>query len=60
MEIGAGLAVTNWVVLFALLVIGVTSRAYRIGVEEKMLEANFGEEYKVYSAQTWKLIPFVY
>lgn len=60
MEIGAGLAVTNWVVLCALLVIGVTSRAYRIGVEEKMLEANFGEEYKVYSDRTWKLIPFVY
>ncbi|WP_228014784.1 methyltransferase family protein [Fortiea sp. LEGE XX443] len=60
MEIGAGLAVTNWVVLLALLVIGITSRAYRIGVEEKMLEANFGEEYKVYSDRTWKLIPLVY
>jgi protein-S-isoprenylcysteine O-methyltransferase Ste14 len=60
MEIGAGLAVTNWVVLSALLVVGITSRAYRIDVEEKMLEANFGEEYKVYSDQTWKLIPFVY
>ncbi|XGV94685.1 MAG: isoprenylcysteine carboxylmethyltransferase family protein [Leptolyngbya sp. BL-A-14] len=60
MEIGAGLAVTNWAVLLALLAIGVTSRAYRIGVEEKMLEANFGEEYKVYSDRTWRLIPFVY
>lgn len=60
MEIGAGLAVANWVVLLALLVIGVTSRTYRIGVEEKMLEANFGEKYKVYSDRTWKLLPFVY
>jgi protein-S-isoprenylcysteine O-methyltransferase Ste14 len=60
MEIGAGLAVTNWVVLSALVVVGITSRAYRIDVEEKMLEANFGEEYKVYLDQTWKLIPFVY
>jgi protein-S-isoprenylcysteine O-methyltransferase Ste14 len=60
MEIGAGLAVTNWVVLLALLVIGVTSPAHRIGVEEKMLEANFGEKYKVYSDHTWKLIPFLY
>ena len=60
MEIGAGLAVTNWVVLLAVLVIGITSRAYRINVEEKMLEANFGEEYKVYSNHTWKLIPFLH
>jgi len=60
MEIGAGLAVTNWVVLLAVVVIGITSRAYRIGAEEKMLEASFGEEYKIYSDKTWKLVPFLY
>ncbi len=60
MEIGGGLAVANWVVLLALLVIGITSRAYRIRTEEKMLEATFGEEYKIYSDYTWKLIPFLY
>ena len=60
MEIGAGLAVTNWVVLIAIVVIGITSRAYRIGVEEKMLEASFGEEYKIYADKTWKLVPFLY
>jgi protein-S-isoprenylcysteine O-methyltransferase Ste14 len=60
MEIGAGLAVTNWVVLLVAVVIGITSRAYRIGVEEKMLEASFEEEYKVYADNTWKLVPFLY
>jgi protein-S-isoprenylcysteine O-methyltransferase Ste14 len=60
MEIGAGLAVTNWVVLLAIVVIGTTSRAYRISVEEKMLEASFGDEYKIYSDNTWKLVPFLY
>lgn len=60
MEIGAGLAVTNWVVLLAAVIIGITSRAYRIGVEEKMLEASFGEEYKIYLKNTWKLVPFLY
>ena len=60
MEIGAGLAVTNWMVLLAGAVIGTTSRAYRIGVEEKMLEASFGEDYKVYAGNTWKLAPFLY
>ncbi|MDX2273112.1 MAG: isoprenylcysteine carboxylmethyltransferase family protein [Cyanobacteriota bacterium] len=60
MEIGAGLAVTNWIVLLATVVIGITSRAYRIGVEEKMLEASFGGEYKMYLDKTWKLVPFLY
>jgi protein-S-isoprenylcysteine O-methyltransferase Ste14 len=60
MEIGAGLAVTNWVVLLAAIALGITSRAYRIGAEEKMLEARFGEQYKVYSSKTWKLVPFLY
>jgi protein-S-isoprenylcysteine O-methyltransferase Ste14 len=60
MEIGAGLAVTNWVVLLAAVVIGITSRIYRINAEEKMLKARFGEQYKVYSDKTWRLVPFVY
>jgi protein-S-isoprenylcysteine O-methyltransferase Ste14 len=60
MEIGAGLAVTNWVVLLAVVVTGITSRTYRIGAEEKMLEARFGEQYKVYADKTWKLVPFLY
>jgi protein-S-isoprenylcysteine O-methyltransferase Ste14 len=60
MEIGAGLAVTNWVVLLAAIAIGITSRAYRIGVEEEMLQASFGEQYTLYSDKTWKLIPLLY
>jgi protein-S-isoprenylcysteine O-methyltransferase Ste14 len=60
MEIGAGLAVMNWVVLLAAVVLGITSRTYRIDAEEKMLEARFGEQYKVYSDKTWKLVPFLY
>lgn len=60
MEIGAGLAVTNWVVLLVAVVIGITSRAYRISVEEQMLEASFEEEYKMYADNTWKWVPFLY
>ncbi|MBP0015928.1 MAG: isoprenylcysteine carboxylmethyltransferase family protein [Cyanobacteria bacterium SBLK] len=60
LEIGAGLAVTNWIVLLAAVVFGITSRAYRISVEEKMLEASFGGEYKMYLDKTWKLVPFLY
>ncbi|MGL5835701.1 MAG: methyltransferase family protein [Waterburya sp.] len=60
MEMGAGLAVMNWVVLLAAVVIGVISRAYRISAEEKMLEVSFGDDYKIYSDNTWKLVPFLY
>ncbi len=60
MEIGAGLAVTNWIVLLVAVAIGITSRAYRIGVEEQMLASSFGEEYKMYTDNTWKLVPFLY
>lgn len=60
MEIGAGLAVTNWAVLLIVAGIEVISRAYRIHAEEEMLEITFAEQYKVYSATTWMLIPFIY
>lgn len=42
MEIGAGLALTNWVVLVVLMIIGVFSRFYRIQVEEEMLKTEVG------------------
>lgn len=60
MEIGAGLAITNWVVLVILVIIGVFSRFYRIQVEEEMLKTEFGKQYQVYSERTWRLIPFIY
>jgi len=60
MEIGAGLAITNWVVLAIIVVIGVLSRTYRIQVEEEMLKTVFGEQHRVYSEKTWRLIPFIY
>jgi protein-S-isoprenylcysteine O-methyltransferase Ste14 len=60
MEMGAGLAVVNWVVLLAVSVTGITSRMYRIGAEERMLGTRFGEQYKAYSDKTWKLVPFLY
>lgn len=60
MEIGAGLAIANWIVLAILVIVGMCSRAYRIQVEEAMLKAEFGNQYHIYSDKTWKLIPFIY
>lgn len=58
--VGAGLAVTNWIVMLPAVILGITARVYRISAEEKMLEARFGEQYTLYSAKTWKLVPFLY
>ncbi len=33
---------------------------YRIGIEERMLKAGFGEEYSEYAGRTCRLIPFIY
>jgi protein-S-isoprenylcysteine O-methyltransferase Ste14 len=59
-EIGAGLAIANYLILSIILLIGISSRVYRIQTEEEMLKTAFGEEYKIYSEKTWRLIPFIY
>ncbi|PZD74436.1 hypothetical protein C1752_01373 [Acaryochloris thomasi RCC1774] len=59
-EIGAGLAVSNWIVLAAIMVVGALSHVYRIQAEEEMLKAKYGKQYEVYSEKTWRLLPFIY
>jgi protein-S-isoprenylcysteine O-methyltransferase Ste14 len=59
-EVGAGIAIANYIILSIILVIGISSRVYRIQTEEEMLKSTFGEEYKIYSEKTWRLIPFIY
>jgi len=44
--------------LFALT--GIPLFIFRIGVEEKMLIKEFGDEYLEYRKATWKLVPYVY
>lgn len=34
--------------------------ALRIGPEERMMEAAFGDQYRAYKARTWRVIPFVF
>lgn len=60
MTIGAGLAITNWIVFLITTTTSFMSCAYRIHVEEEMLESKFGEDYKVYKESTWRLMPLVY
>ncbi len=44
--------------LFALM--GIPLFIYRIGIEEKMLIEEFGDEYLEYTKDTWKLLPYIY
>ncbi|MEW5860873.1 MAG: isoprenylcysteine carboxylmethyltransferase family protein [Cyanobacteriota bacterium] len=60
MNIGAGLAVTNWIAVLAIMLTGFVSCAYRIRAEEEMLETAFAEQYKIYVEKTWRFVPFIY
>ena len=58
--LGAGVAATNWLIVALLVVLMFGVYSYRIRSEEVMLENTLGDEYRKYSARTWRLIPFVY
>ena len=60
LEIGAGMAVDNWLVLTTVLFVGLRSRLYRIQAEEQMLINSLAEQYQAYRERTWKLIPLIY
>ena len=58
--IGAGLALGNLLVTFAILGIMLAAYAYRIRAEERMLVQALGQPYRDYQARTRRLIPFLY
>ena len=60
LSIGAGLALSNWLVIMISVPIGLFSQLYRINVEEKMLETTFSEAFETYRQKTWRLIPYLY
>ena len=57
---GAGLALGNWIIFVAFVILPTLAILRRIKVEEEMLEAHFGKEYQDYRSGTKKLIPFVF
>jgi len=58
--IGFAISLGNWLaaLILAILLVGVYS--YRIRSEESMLIERFGNDYREYCQQTWRLIPFLY
>lgn len=59
-SIGAGLATANWIVVVIIVVIKFVGLSYRIYLEEAMLKASFGDNYRDYMENTSRLIPFIF
>lgn len=59
-SVGAGLATANWIVILTIIVTKFIVLGYRIASEEKMLLAAFGDNYRAYMENTFRLIPFIY
>lgn len=57
-----GLALTGRNIIAALIVAGLAAGAYayRLTEEERVLTANMGERYRAYTAQTKRLLPFIW
>jgi protein-S-isoprenylcysteine O-methyltransferase Ste14 len=59
MFIGAGLAMANWIAILIISGVMFWAYAYRIQVEEQMLQMNLGEAYLIYRAHACRLIPYI-
>lgn len=59
-SVGAGLATANWIVIVTIMSTKFIGLGYRIYSEEVMLKAAFGDGYRAYMENTWRLIPFIY
>ena len=58
--LGFGLSLNNWFSLFIIVIPVTSAMLYRIGIEEKILSDQFGEEYSAYREKTWRLVPWIY
>ena len=56
----AGLALGNWIILAAFVLLPTIAIVRRIKAEELMLERHFGKIYREYRLKTRALIPFLY
>jgi protein-S-isoprenylcysteine O-methyltransferase Ste14 len=60
MYLGTGLALTNWMSALIICLAGGAAYLYRVGVEERALQANLGSRYEDYMRRTKRFIPFVF
>lgn len=58
--VGLGFTLNNWISLIVVAIPVFLGFRMRINVEEKVLEGEFGQEYREYKARTNAMIPLVY
>jgi protein-S-isoprenylcysteine O-methyltransferase Ste14 len=58
--VAQALLLPNWIAGFAGLVGFGTLFCFRVGREERMMEANFGDDYRAYAARTKRVVPGVF
>lgn len=58
--LGIGLTMRNWTAVLACFFGILIAYARRIRVEQRTLEAHFGDPYRAYIRRTWALIPFLW
>jgi protein-S-isoprenylcysteine O-methyltransferase Ste14 len=58
--LGVAIATNDWITLLVFLLALWVSYGYRITIEERALIEQFGDEYRDYQKETWRIVPFVY
>ena len=59
-SVGQALVIPNWVAGLSNVIAFAVLFALRVGPEERMMAAQFGDEYAAYSARTKRLVPGVW
>ena len=60
MALGVVVGYSSWIGLAAILVLLLPGLAYRMSVEERLLKDTFGEQYRLFTYRTKKLIPWIW
>lgn len=58
--VGLGIALQSWVGVLVILIVMGAAFAYRVGIEERFLSAELGDEYLQYMARTKRLVPYIW
>jgi protein-S-isoprenylcysteine O-methyltransferase Ste14 len=60
MYLGTGLALTNWLSVLVIVILGGLGYAYRVRVEEQALTSALGQTYREYMQRTKRFVPFIF
>jgi protein-S-isoprenylcysteine O-methyltransferase Ste14 len=58
--LGTGLALTNWLSVLIITVMGAAGYSYRVMVEERALQASMGVPYQEYMRRTKRFVPYLF